>query len=99
MNVPPHLHDLFWDCRPESLDIQTHAPLILERVLEYGSLSAARWALQVYGPVRLGAFLHRRGLRTLSRKTLSLWTVLLGIEGEPCFATASLRRSRPFWNY
>ncbi len=99
MNVPPDLHHLFWEVRPETLDTQTHAPLILERVLEYGSLSAARWALQIYGPEWLRAFLRSRGLRTLSRKTLSLWTLLLGIEGEPCFATSSLRRSRPFWNY
>lgn len=36
---------------------------------------------------RLKTFLRTRGVRALSRKTLSLWTLLLGLEGEACFAT------------
>ena len=99
MSLPPHLHHLFWDCHPETLDTEAHAPFILERILEYGSLRAARWALETYGAERLEAFLRERGVRTLSRKTLSLWTLLLGLEGEACFATSSLTRSRPFWSY
>jgi hypothetical protein len=99
VGLPLFLHPLFWDCRPESIDVETHAPFILERVLEYGALSAARWALETYGAERIAAFLRARGVRVLSRKTLSLWTVLLGLESEPCFETSSLSRSRPFWNY
>lgn len=99
MSLPSHLHDLFWDCSPETLDTEAHAPFILERVLEYGSFRAARWALETYGAERLSRFLRERGVRTLSRKTLSLWTLLLGLEGEACFAASSLTRSRPFWNY
>jgi len=97
--IPPGLHRLFWDCRPESLDIQAQAPFILERILEYGSLDAVRWVLETYGAERLKGFLRDRGVRTLSRKTLSFWTLLLGLEGEACFARSSLKRSRPFWNY
>ena len=99
MNVPAEFHDLFWDYRPEVLDTDVHAPFILERLLEYGSLAAARWALDTYGPERLTTFLRERGVRTLSRKTLSFWTLLLGLEDEACFGTSSLKHSRPFWNY
>jgi len=99
VNLPAEFHDLFWDCRPEALDTDLHAPFILERLLEYGSLTTARWALDSYGPERLKTFLRERGVRTLSRKTLSFWTLLLGLEGEACFDTSSLKRSRPFWNY
>ncbi len=99
MNLPPDLHHLFWDCRPESLDTETHAPFILGRILEYGSLAAVRWALRTYGTQRLERFLRERGVRALSRKTLSFWTLLLDLEGEACFERSSLSRSRPFWNY
>ena len=58
MNVPSEFHDLFWDCRPETLDTDRHAPFILERLLEYGSLAAVRWALDTYGPERLKTFLR-----------------------------------------
>lgn len=53
VKLPTALHALFWDCRPEALDTDANAPLVLERVLEYGSLASAsvRWVLDVYGPV------------------------------------------------
>jgi hypothetical protein len=96
---PQFLAPLFWDHPLGSIDTEAHAFFVLERVLEYGSLEAARWALATYGSRRLEEFLRRRGVRVLSRKTLSLWTVLLGLEGEECFATSSLSRSRPSWDY
>ena len=99
MKLPATLYPLFWDCRPESIDSDAHAPLVLERVLEYGSLASVRWALDAYGPDRIREFLRARGARTLSRKTLSFWKMLLDLEREPCFETSSLRRSRSSWNY
>ena len=99
VTLPAELHYLFWDCRPASIDLEVHAPFVLERVLEYGSLAAVRWALKAYGPERLAAFLRERGVRTLSRKTLSFWVSQLGLEDEACFERSSLNRSRPFWNY
>ncbi len=99
MTLPSRFHALFWDCRPDALDTEAHAPFILERVLEYGSLTAVRWALETYGGPRIERFLRERGVRTLSRKTLSLWTVLLGLEADPCFARSSLKASRTFWDY
>lgn len=99
MNLPSDFHQWFWDCRPESIDPEAHAPFILERVLEYGTLEAVRWALQSYGVERVKGFLRGRGVRTLSRKTLSFWASLLGLEEDECFERSSLSRSRPFWNY
>lgn len=99
MNLPPDLHRLFWDCRPESIDTEAQAPFVLERTLEYGSLAAVRWALNTYGIGRVKEFLRDRGVRTLSRKSLSFWTLLLDLEGEACFERSSLNRNRPFWNY
>lgn len=99
MELPSFLHPLLWEYRPESIDTDAHAQLVLERVLEYGSLEAVRWALVTYGPARIEQFLRHRGVRVLSRKTLSFWVVLLGLEGDECFATSSLTSSRPYWDY
>jgi hypothetical protein len=97
--IPPEFRHLFWDCRPDRLDPEAHAPFVLERVLEYGSLGSVRWAMDVYGPERIRKFLMDRGRRTLSRKTLAFWILILGLSSEPCFERSSLTRSRPFWNY
>jgi len=99
MRVPTEFHHLFWDCQPERLDLEAQASFILERILEYGSLTSVRWALEVYGAARIKEFLMGRGRRTLSRKTLAFWTLILGLDTEPCFERSSLTRSRPFWNY
>ena len=99
VRLPPALHPLFWDCPPDAIDPDAHATLVLERALEYGSLEGVRWTLAYYGADRLRDFLRRRGVRTLSRKTLGFWTMLLQSEGEACFETSSLRRSRPSWDY
>lgn len=97
--IPSEFHRLFWDCQPDHLEPEAHAPFVLERVLEYGSLGAIRWAMEVYGLERIREFLMNRGRRTLSRKTLAFWVLILGLDSEPCFEKSSLRRSRPFWNY
>ena len=98
MRVPPEFHHLFWDCQPERIDSESHAPYVLERVLEYGSLTSVRWALEVYGAARIKEFVMGRGRRTLSRKTLAFWTLILGLDTELCFERSSLAHSRPFWN-
>ncbi len=99
MNLPSALTPLFWDTRPGAVDTETHAFFVLERILEYGSLAAVRWAVQVYGTERIKTFLRQRGARVLSAKTLSFWTMLLSLEDEECFQRSSRSRSRPFWNY
>lgn len=97
--LPAEVCRLFWDTPPERLDPDAHAPFILERVLEYGSLAAVRWALDTYGREGIRAFLRDRGRRTLSRKTLAFWGLVLGLEADPCFERSSLASSRPFWDY
>lgn len=97
--IPPECRRLFWDCQPDRLDLETHAPFILERILEYGSPTSVRWAMEVYGSERIKRFLMDRGWRTLSRKTLAFWVLILHLDDEPCFERSSLTSNRPFWNY
>jgi hypothetical protein len=99
VKLPCAVHSLFWDHSPDAIDADLHAPLVLDRVLEYGTLADAHWALGAYGVDRIRDYLRRRGVRTLSRKTLAFWTGLLGLEDEVRFQPSSLRRNRAPWDY
>jgi hypothetical protein len=95
--LPVEFHRFFWDHPPATLDLERHASLILERLLDHGDLAAARWALATFGERRIREFLLTRGHRTLSRKTIAFWRARLGLEDEPCLQPSSLASSRPFW--
>lgn len=95
---PEELHRFFWDCQPAELDLERNAAQILTRLLDYGDLPAARWALRTYGKEQIREFILTRGRKTLSRKTIAFWRALLHLEDEPCLQPSSLERSRPFWN-
>ncbi len=92
------MYRFFWDCDAAQLKVEQHAALILTRLLDYGDLSAARWALRTYGEERIGSFLLMRGRKTLSRKTIAFWRAFLRLSDEPCLQLSSLRDSRPFWS-
>ncbi len=96
--LPEEFYRFFWDCDPRQLSIERNTDQILTRLLDYGDLVAARWALRTYGEERIRQYLMTRGRTTLSRKTIAFWRVLLGVEDEPCLQPSSLERSRPFWN-
>jgi len=96
--LPEQFYRFFWDCDPQQLGIDRNADQILTRLLDYGDLAAARWALRTYGVDRIRQYLLSRGRQTLSRKTLAFWRALLSLQDEPCLQPSSLERSRPFWN-
>lgn len=48
MTLPPAIHSLFWDHLPDAIDSDLHALLVIDRVLEYGTLADARWALETH---------------------------------------------------
>jgi hypothetical protein len=96
--IPPDLYRFFWDCRAADLDVGANASQILTRLLDYGDLAAARWALRTYGERGIRQFLLTRGCRTLSRKAIAFWRAFLNLEDAECLQTSSLRRSNPFWS-
>ena len=44
---------LFWDVNPEKLDVEKHAPLIIGRVVERGTLSDWHTVRRHYGDARM----------------------------------------------
>ncbi|MEX0918510.1 MAG: hypothetical protein WDZ85_00880 [Candidatus Paceibacterota bacterium] len=55
--IPQSIRELFWEIKPDSLDKMTHKSLIIERVINYGTLDDWRWLLSCYGVVEIKNFL------------------------------------------
>jgi hypothetical protein len=88
---------LFPEVDAHALDVQGDWKFILGRVLEYGTLESVRWATETYGRERIREFLLSRGLRVLSRKTVSYWAYLLGLQDEECIQRFLKGPRNPFW--
>ncbi|MBI5052813.1 MAG: hypothetical protein HZB52_06050 [Chloroflexi bacterium] len=56
------------------------APVIIERVLDRGSIIHTRWLLKYYGQKTITHWLRQRGHRRLSHKTFEYWRWVFGIK-------------------
>ena len=97
--LPVAVQQLLWDTKPESVSQTTHRAFILDRVLEYGTLAAVRWAEGVYGLAGIREYFLTRGNRVLSAKTRSYWRAVLELPTEPCTPTSSTPPNNPLWPY
>jgi hypothetical protein len=59
--VPISIQKLLWDADPRSLDREAHQQLIIERVLNYGTLADWRWLVACYGANSIRNTLNIRG--------------------------------------
>ncbi|MGH9380044.1 MAG: DUF6922 domain-containing protein [Thermoanaerobaculia bacterium] len=89
---------LFHDVRPGDIDPETHAPFVIERVLERGTLHSVGALLRFYGRKRIRDFFRDGGAFRLSPRTVPLWLAYLKLRPEECTPKSSLRRSSPFWS-
>jgi len=72
--------DAFWDTPLSSIDPQSHREFIIERLLQYGGMTAIRWLLENWG---LDAIKHVViNSRNLSRMTAGFWSAYLDIPPE-----------------
>lgn len=66
---------LFWDVDRQTLDEERHADFIIKRVLNFGDLEDARWALGRYGSERIARVVSTA--RDLDPKSRSFWAAHL----------------------
>ena len=71
---------LFWDVNPEKLDVERHAPLIIGRVVERGTLAAWHTVRRHYGDEKMRKVVT--GLRDLSPQAVSLCCVAFDLKRE-----------------
>lgn len=78
--IPAGIKRLFWDVNKERLDVVTDQKSIMERVLNYGTLSDWRWLVATYGTQRVREVLLGRGalqrtnIREQARQLFSMLT-------------------------
>jgi len=78
--LPISIAGLFPEYRFESMDVETHESVIIERVLERGTWPELHWLFDRYGENRIADWARRHGFRLLSRRSFALWRLVLEIE-------------------
>jgi hypothetical protein len=79
----PSTFAFFQEYDPARLDISQHAPLIIERILAYGSRAEVRWLLQTYGRSQVKDWVLHRGLQRLSWRRYHLWCLVFDLTPQP----------------
>lgn len=62
-----------------TVDPETHAGVIIERVLERGSWEQLRWLFRTYTEARVAEWVKAHGFRLLSKGSFNLWRLALNI--------------------
>jgi hypothetical protein len=79
---PDFLRPFFWDVDFDRLNVKDGAHFIINRLLEHGDESSARFLLQTYSQMEIIRVV--KASRSLSRRSRGFWMIYFGIEGEPC---------------
>ena len=77
--IPATSKPFFPEYDPDSLDVEQHASLIIERILAQGSRSEVRWLLDTYSKDRIFAWMAFAGYRRLSKRRYHLWCFVFGL--------------------
>ena len=88
---------LFHDVRAEDIDPEAHAPFVIARVLDRGTMRSVRALLRFYGKERIRGFFRAGGMDRVSKRTVPLWAAFLDLTPDECTPRSSPRRSSPFW--
>jgi hypothetical protein len=79
--IPDVLHWLFWDVEPASVDLDSHADYVLERVMSRGDWAAMTWLVRTFSPERRAAFLVRKGA-ALAPRERAFWCLVSGLPND-----------------
>jgi len=80
--LPGHLSRFFWEYDSESLDIDTHANLIMMRIMERGSWQAMEWLRNTYRSKMIADLLLDKGWRMLPSREVNYWALISGMAEE-----------------
>lgn len=80
--LPEFLFPLFWEYDPVDIDIELHANVIMERIMEKGSWISMVWLKKTYSRDQLISYLEKRGNRILSPRELNYWSLMSGVSAD-----------------
>jgi hypothetical protein len=70
---------LFPEYEFESMTLESHQGVIIERILERGSWEQARWLFAALGEGTVADWVRRHGFRLLTKRSFALWRLALGV--------------------
>jgi hypothetical protein len=77
--VPNELKWLFWDCDPDSLDMDRHSDFITRRILVSGDWSAIQWLRGSIGDAGLRDWFLAGHGAALDPRRLRFWELILDL--------------------
>ena len=78
--LPGDTEWLFPEYSFAAIDLEHHAGVIMERILERGPWDQARWLFATYGEKRVAEWVRKHGFRLLSKRSFALWRLTLTVE-------------------
>lgn len=79
-SLPADTKWLFPEYKFETIGLESHRGVIIERVLERGSWEQTRWLFATYGEADVADWVRKHGFRLLSKRSFSLWRLVLDVE-------------------
>jgi len=88
---------LFWDCDPDKVDTEKHAEMIVEKVLNRGTLDEFKTIVKFYGKPKLSEFVVN--YRYMDNILLSFCSAYFNIPKEKfrCYTQKQLKVTH--WDY
>lgn len=95
--LPDFIYRYFWDIDPTQLRVSRHKVYVIERLLEYGDLSAVRWMEQQFSREEIIQVVRQS--RTLSQRSANFWAKMLEIPAEDvrCLSAPFRQQYRAIW--
>ena len=78
-DLPDSTAWLFPEYDFDSVGLESHSGVSIERLLERGTWAQVRWLFATYGEERVAEWVRRHGFRLLSRRSFALWRLALGV--------------------
>jgi hypothetical protein len=88
---------LFWDVDPQGLDMEDHAPYIVERVLDNGQMNDWFFIRQYYGLERLKTI--ALGIRSMSPQALSFISTVTRTPEKQFRCYEQIHSKSQHWHY
>ena len=93
-HLPANSAWLFPEYDFDTMDLECHRSVIIERILERGTWEQLRWLFVTYGEASVAEWVWRHGFRLLSSRSFALWRLALGVTDyvAPEWAVEAKRR-------
>ena len=78
-HLPADAAWLFPEYDFDTMDLERHKSVIIERVLERGTWEQLCWLFTTCSEISVAEWVRRHGFRLLSKRSFALWRLALGV--------------------